>query len=169
MAENDGVKTEVPLQNADAVARGATARAEKLEKENEKLRKQLAERAPKANSEEAAQLRGELERMKDQYADLIAKLEAASDVRAQLKKEPRALEDKFKGTKHYTSHLPHYRQGVLYPPGTVITVTNERPSKHWREVKQVVKTEYVPVAQTGEGKPETAPAAEQQKQTVPEV
>lgn len=142
-------KTEAPKStiDSDAVARAATARAEKLEKQVEALKAKLDERAKATPATSAeAELRSELERMKSKYDDLMNRIDAAADVRASAKREPKPLEEKYKGTKSYRSSMPHYRAGEFYPPGRIITVTDERPSKHWTLVeKRAVATEFVDV------------------------
>lgn len=60
--------------------------------------------------------------------------------------QPPPLDEKYKGTKKYRLRAPHYRRGVYYAAGDVITVTDEKPSKTWvpveeRQVTQVVEVE----------------------------
>lgn len=159
-SEKNEVKTEIPTQHgADNLARAASQRADRLEEENKKLKAQLSERAPKAKDADSAMLREELEGMRRRYEDLLNKLDAAASVAGTIKREPRPLEEKHKGTHSYRSSQPHYRQGRLYQPGEIITVTDERPSKHWVKVVAKVKTEFVDVVEP----------TEPQKPSVPEV
>lgn len=154
MADKNEAKTETPAPGgADALARAASQRADRLEEENKKLKNELAVRAPKSKDADVAELRAELERMQARHEDLMNKLDAAALVAGQVKREPRPLEEKFKGTKSYRSTQPHYRQGHLYAPGDIITVTDERPSKHWTQVVAKVKTEFVDVVPADDKSP----------------
>ncbi len=55
----------------------------------------------------------------------IAQLEAEL---ASLKGAPRGV---VKGPATYRLTQPHYRQGAMHPAGTIITVTDEVPSRTW--------------------------------------
>lgn len=59
----------------------------------------------------------------------IAALEKGTLPAEKREKEPLAPEHK--GTKSYVSSTKHYRDGRLYEPGQVITVTDEKPGKDW--------------------------------------
>ena len=52
------------------------------------------------------------------------------------------------GQKTYRLTLPHYRRGRYYPAGESITVTDEKPSKSWVEMKAAASVEMVDVAAT---------------------
>lgn len=41
------------------------------------------------------------------------------------------LAPEHRGEKTYRVGVRHYRQGVVYEPGELITVTDEKPSKTW--------------------------------------
>lgn len=44
-------------------------------------------------------------------------------------------------TKTYKLHAPHYRQGVYYEEGAVITVSaDEKPSKTWEPIEELKST-----------------------------
>lgn len=48
-----------------------------------------------------------------------------------VRPEPTPLAPEHKGRKTYRLKAAHYRSGVLYDVGSLITVTDERPSKTW--------------------------------------
>lgn len=54
-----------------------------------------------------------------------------------------ALDPKYKGTKTYRLEKPHYRRGQYFEAGSTITVTDEKPSKHWVEVVPRARVEMV--------------------------
>lgn len=62
---------------------------------------------------------------------------------------PGPLPEQFKGVRKYRLRVPHYRQGLYFVAGDIITVTDERPSKTWvpveeRQVTQIVEVEPTP-------------------------
>jgi len=74
----------------------------------------------------------------------IAELQGAVAVSAPKAKGE--LPEQYRGTKKYRLRVPHYRAGVYYAAGEVITVTDEKPSRTWvpveeRQVTQVVDVE----------------------------
>jgi hypothetical protein len=50
---------------------------------------------------------------------------------ANEKNQPKQLPPEYRGTKTYRLGARHYRKGVLYEAGELITVTDEIPSKTW--------------------------------------
>jgi len=50
---------------------------------------------------------------------------------AEAKKGPPELAPEHRGTKKYRITAPHYRLGTMYMPGSVIEVTDEKPSVTW--------------------------------------
>lgn len=135
---------EAVKQDSDAVARAASARADKLEKQVIELKAKLEARPVSAKDES---MQRELDSLRDRHNGLLEQLEVAASVKHSLKREPKPLEERYKGTKSYRSTQAHYSLGRYYQPGEVITVTDERPSKYWVLVeKRVVATEFVAVA-----------------------
>lgn len=78
----------------------------------------------------------------------IAQLENALAAKAPTIPAPFTLPEKYKGTKSYTVQAKHYRQGRMFEPGEVITVTDEVPSRTWVpfEVPKVVAPTAPPPA-----------------------
>lgn len=143
--------------DSDAVARAATQRAEKLEKQNNELKAKLEARESKAPSNaEIVELRAEVARMRAEREEFRAAMEAGAEKARAMTRSPEPLAAEHKGTKSYRSNQPHYRQGRFYMPGEIITVTDEKPSKHWRLVEQrAVPTEFVDVKPAESEKPST--------------
>lgn len=56
---------------------------------------------------------------------------AAALAGAEAKKGPPELAPEHKGTKKYRLTAPHYRLGTMYAPGSIIEVTDEKPSVTW--------------------------------------
>lgn len=84
----------------------------------------------------------------------LAEMEASAG-RVASRAVPRALPEQYKGTKKYRVRVPHYRRGVYYAAGDIITVTDEVPSKTWvaveeRQVTQIVETEPAPAGRAAD-------------------
>lgn len=62
--------------------------------------------------------------------EIVAALKPAPEAPAE-RPAPAPLDPKYKGAKTYRIKAPHYRAGVLYETGSLITVTDEKPSKTW--------------------------------------
>ncbi len=140
------VKTEV---NADAVARSAQERLEKLEAENKALKARLDQPSTPAASRELEQLRDENEKLRIERRMLRAATEAAMENAVGSGRSKKAV---VPGTKRYRLRQPHYRQGSYFSPGDIITVTDEVPGKTWVPLEAKVSTELVEAMQ-GEGEP----------------
>ena len=112
------------LANPDAAVRAANEAREKAERELVAARRTIEE-MQKAS---------------------FAKTVAANAERNVVTRGP--VPEQFKGTRKYRLKQPHYRQGLLYAPGDIITVTDEVPGKSWvpveeRAVAQLVEVEPV--------------------------
>ncbi len=88
------------------------------------------------------QLEAEKAAAEKKSADLEAEMKAAG-VTPKKEEEPhfvnatgQRIPSRFKGTKTYRLTAPHYRAGVLFEAGDHITVTDEKPSVTWVEVKK---------------------------------
>lgn len=93
----------------------------------------VAAAAPSMLEQILAQLVAGQEKMAAAVSALAAKDEPASDV-PYVRPPPRPLAPEHKGPKTYRIKAAHYRAGVLYDVGSLITVTDETPSKTWEPV-----------------------------------
>lgn len=153
MAPTPPPQTEItPKTDLDALARAAIERAEKAEKQNGELKKQLeAARQGKGSKDGAgiAEMQAEIARLRNEREEFLNKMEAAGDIAAAAKRGPAPLAPEHRGKKKYRLEKPHYRGGIMYGPGqqggAVIEVTDEKPGKGWIEVKRVAATTMVDV------------------------
>lgn len=51
---------------------------------------------------------------------------------------------KHRGTRTYRLTEPHYRLGIMYQPGELVTITDEPPGKSWKLVHVDEEGPYVP-------------------------
>lgn len=146
-------QTEItPKTDVDAVARAAVERAEKLERQNAELKKQLESARSHKGSKEASagvsELQAEIARLRAEREEFLDKMEAAASIAADAKRGPKPLAPEHRGTKKYRVKQ-HYRGGIMYGPGQqggeYMTVTDEKPGKGWVEVKTVAATQLVEV------------------------
>ena len=56
------------------------------------------------------------------------------------------LDKKYRGTHTYQLTEPHYRLGIMYVKGELVTVTDEVPGKTWKRVSADIETYQTPTA-----------------------